>query len=451
MYQQLFGTDGVRGTANREPITAAAAMRLAQSAARVLMAGGETPVAVVGRDTRASGEFLESAVASGLASLGIDVLLAGIIPTPAVAYLTACHEAAFGVVISASHNPFDDNGIKFFGSTGYKLSDRQEREIEAEYSRPGEHIPLPIGKGVGRIKPLPGAVEQYAAFATSTIPKRISLSGLRMVVDVANGAAFQTTPVALARLGAKVDLRYATPDGYNINAGCGGTHPDTLARLVRESRADLGIAHDGDADRLLLCDERGDPLDGDEILAIAAIYLLRIGQLRENTVVGTLMTNFGLDELMHQLGGKVLRTQVGDRFVIDSMVDHNLNLGGEQSGHIIFRDFTTTGDGLISALQILSIMVSSEKPLSELRQLLRKFPQVQRNVPVREKLPFEQFPLLMRRLANAEQELAGKGRVVLRYSGTELKARLLLEGPEGTDLEHLADAIEHALNQELGG
>jgi phosphoglucosamine mutase len=223
-----------------------------------------------------------------------------------------------------------------------------------------------------------------------------------------------------------------------------------LAQLVRESQADLGIAHDGDADRLLLCDERGNTLDGDEILAIAAIYLLRIGQLRDNTVVGTLMTNFGLDELMHQLGGKVLRAKVGDRHVIDSMVDHNLNLGGEQSGHIIFRDFTTTGDGLISALQILSVMVSSEKPLSELRRLLRKFPQVQRNVPVREKLPFEQFPLLMRRLANAEQELAGKGRVVLRYSGTELKARLLLEGPEGTHLDHLADAIEHALNQELG-
>ena len=450
MSQRLFGTDGVRGTANRDPITAPAAMRLAQSAARVLMTPGEPPVAIVGRDTRASGEFLESAVASGLASLGIDVLLAGIIPTPAIAYLTACHEAAFGVVISASHNPFEDNGIKFFRSTGYKLSDREEREIEAEYSRHSHHIQLPIGKGVGRIKPLPGAVEQYAAFAVSTVPKRTSLSGLRIVLDAANGAAFQTTPLALARLGAKLDLRYATPDGYNINAGCGGTHPETLAHLVRESQADLGLAHDGDADRLLLCDECGNPLDGDEILAIAANCLLRIGQLRENTVVATLMTNFGLDELMHQLGGKVLRTKVGDRYVIESMVDHNLNLGGEQSGHIVFRDFTTTGDGLISALQILSIMVSSEKPLSELRRLLHKFPQVQRNVLVREKLPFEQFPLLIRQLAGAEQELAGRGRVVLRYSGTEPKARLLLEGPEATQLEHLADAIEHALRHELG-
>ena len=382
--QQLFGTDGVRGTANREPITAPSAMRLAQSAARVLLPGGETsrPVAIVGRDTRASGEFLESAVASGLASLGVDVLLAGIIPTPAIAYLTACHEAAFGVVISASHNPFDDNGIKFFRCTGYKLSNAEEDEIEAEYSRYRQCVRLPIGKGVGRIKPLRDAVEQYAAFAASTVPKRMSLSGLRVVVDLANGAAFQTTPLVLATLGAKVDVRYAAPDGYNINEGCGGTHPDTLAQLVRESGADLGLAHDGDADRLLLCDERGSPLDGDEILAIAATYLLQIDQLRANTVVATLMTNFGLDELMHQMGGKVLRTKVGDRNVIESMVDHNLNLGGEQSGHIIFRDFTTTGDGLISALQILSIMVSSKKSLSELRQILRKYPQVLRSVRV---------------------------------------------------------------------
>lgn len=450
--QQLFGTDGVRGTANRDPITAFAAMRLAQSAARVLLPPGETshPVVVIGRDTRASGEFLESAVATGLASLGVDVLLAGIIPTPAVAYLTACHEAAFGIVISASHNPFDDNGIKFFRSTGYKLSDAEEGEIEAEYFRPHESVQLPTGKSVGRIKPLRGAVEQYAAFAASTVPKGMSLSGLRIVVDLANGASFQTTPLVLATLGAKVDVRYAAPDGYNINEGCGGTYPGTLAELVRESGADLGLAHDGDADRLLLCDERSRPLDGDEILAIAATYLLQIDQLRANTVVATLMTNFGLDELMHQLGGKVLRTKVGDRYVIESMVDHNLNLGGEQSGHIIFRDFTTTGDGLISALQILSIMVSSEKPLSELRRILRKFPQVQRNIPVKEKLPFEQFPALIRQLATAERELAGKGRVVLRYSGTEPKARLLLEGPEVTQLAHLAGAIEHALNEALG-
>lgn len=453
MSERLFGTDGVRGTANRDPITAPAAMRLAQSAARVLISAGEIsrPAAVVGRDTRASGEFLESAVASALASLGVDVLLAGIIPTPAVAYLTACHEAALGVVISASHNPFDDNGIKFFRSTGYKLRVPEEHEIEAEYFRGHEFAQLPIGKGVGRIKPLRGAVEQYAAFAASTVRKRMSLSGLRIVADLANGSAFQTTPLVLASLGAKVDIRYASPDGYNINEACGATHPGALARLVRESGADLGLAHDGDADRLLLCDELGNPLDGDEILAIAATYLLQIDQLRANTVVATLMTNFGLDELMHQLGGKVLRTNVGDRYVIESMVDHNLNFGGEQSGHIIFRDFTTTGDGLISALQILSIMVSSEKPLSELRRTLRKFPQVQRNVAVREKLPFEQFPLVMRRLAAAERELAGKGRVVLRYSGTEPKARLLLEGPKATQLEHLADAIEHALNEELGG
>jgi phosphoglucosamine mutase len=447
--QKLFGTDGVRGIANIEPITAGSALRLAQAAVRVLVKEESCPTVVVGRDTRASGEMLESAIAAGLASNGIHVLLAGVVPTPAVAYLTARYCAAFGIVISASHNPFQDNGIKFFGATGYKLTDESEDAIESEYHRPLAYQ-LPTGKSVGRIRRIQEAAEEYAVFAASTIPKDFSLSGVKVVVDMANGAAYQTTPMVLAMLGAAVDLHSGAPDGFNINADCGSTHPATLSRLVKESGAAFGIAHDGDADRLLFCDDQAFALDGDELLAIAAVDLLQRNQLQKNTVVATLMSNFGLDEVLHRHGGKVFRTEVGDRYVMDALVQQQLNLGGEQSGHLIFRDFTTTGDGLVAALQIIAIMVRTGKPLSELRRILKKFPQVLRNVTVREKAPFEQFDRLGQRLREAQSILNGKGRVMLRYSGTEPKARLLLEGPDADELHNLADAIVEELARSLG-
>ena len=279
MPQKLFGTDGVRGIANSEPITAASALRLAQAAVRVLVRGENHLVVVVGRDSRASGEMLESALAAGLASNGIQVLLAGVVPTPAVAYLTITHCAAFGIVISASHNPFEDNGIKFFGPDGYKLSDHSERAIESEYHRPGTY-PLPTGKSVGRISRIRDATEEYVAFAASTVPKDFSLSGVKIAVDMANGAAYQTTPMVLAMLGANVDLHSSTPDGFNINADCGSTRPSNLSRLVQESSAAFGLAHDGDADRLLFCDDHGSALDGDELMAIAAMDLLSRNQLQ---------------------------------------------------------------------------------------------------------------------------------------------------------------------------
>jgi phosphoglucosamine mutase len=447
--QKLFGTDGVRGIANSEPITARSALSLAQAAARVLVKEENCPTVVVGRDTRASGEMLESAMAAGLASNGIHVLLAGIVPTPAVAYLTARYGASFGIVISASHNPFQDNGIKFFGATGYKLSDECERAIESEYYRPGTYL-LPTGKSVGRIRRLHEATEEYAAFAASTVPQDFTLSGVKVTVDMANGAAYQTTPMVLAMLGADIDLHSGVPDGFNINLDCGSMHPAILSRFVRESGAAFGIAHDGDADRLLFCDDHGSALDGDELLAIAALDLLRRDRLQKNTVVATVMSNFGLDEVLHRNGGKVFRTEVGDRYVMDALVQQELNLGGEQSGHLIFRDFTTTGDGLISALQVIAIMLRTGKPLSELRRVLRKFPQVLRNVTVREKAPFEQFDRLIERLREAESRLRGKGRVMLRYSGTELKARLLLEGPDTDELHKLAEAIIEELAKSLG-
>jgi phosphoglucosamine mutase len=447
--QKLFGTDGVRGIANVEPITVESALRLVQSAARVLAKEESYPVVIVGRDTRASGEMLESAIAAGLAASGVHVLLSGIIPTPAVAFLVPFHSALFGIMITASHNPFQDNGIKFFGANGYKLSDELELAIESEYFSSAAPRRA-IGKSIGRIRQIQEATEQYVAFAASTVPKDFSLPGIKVLVDSANGAAYRTTPIVLSKLGAEVDLRFGTPDGFNINLDCGSTHPSTLSRLVQQSGAAFGIAHDGDADRVLFCDEQGVPLDGDELLAIAAADLLARNQLRGNTLVATVMSNFGLDEVLRRNGGKVLRTDVGDRFVIDAMVQHQLNFGGEQSGHLIFRDFSTTGDGLIAALQIMAIMVRTGKTLGELRQILHKFPQVLRNLTVREKLPFEQFGGLTKRVAEAESRLHGKGRVLLRYSGTEPKARLLLEGPDADELNELAERIVGELAKNLG-
>ena len=449
MSQKLFGTDGVRGTANIEPITAAWVLKLAGAAAGVLAKQESDPTVIVGRDTRVSGEMLESAIAAGLASCGVDVLIAGIVPTPAIAYLTPTHQAAFGVVISASHNPFQDNGIKFFGPDGYKLSDRLELAIEAEFF--GNDSPrLATRKSIGRIRRLRDSIEQYAAFACSTVPKGFSLSGTTIAIDAANGAAHETTPLVLSKLGARIELIAATPNGFNINKECGSTHPERLCELVRKTGAEFGVAHDGDADRLLFCDETGDPLDGDELMAIAGVDLLSRGQLRDNALVTTVMSNFGLDAVFNDRGGKVLRTNVGDRCVIGALIQHELNFGGEQSGHLVFRDFVTTGDGLVSALQVLEIMQRTGKPLSELRTVMKKFPQLLRNVVVREKRPFEQFSGLMKQVAEAQSRLAGKGRVLLRYSGTEPLARLLLEGPDAGELDQLAEGIIQELAKNLG-
>jgi phosphoglucosamine mutase len=446
--QKLFGTDGIRGAANVEPLTPGSVVNLGLAAAKILGNSDlcDRPKAVLGRDTRASGEFLEAAITAGLASAGVDVVQSGVVPTPAVAYLTARYQASFGIVLSASHNLFEDNGIKFFGPDGYKLTIDQESAIEAAFYEK-QFISSPR---VGRTRIMPDAVEEYVAFAVTTVPKSFSLRGWKIAIDLANGAAFRTTPLALDRLGSDLVIQGSEPNGVNINEECGSTHPEALSALVQNSGSVLGIAHDGDADRLLFCDERGDPLDGDDLLAIAASYLVRKGALRRNTVAATIMSNFGLDALLHRLGGQVLRTAIGDRPVIEAMVKNDLNLGGEQSGHLIFRDFVTTGDGLISALQILSIMDATGKRLSELRGVLEKYPQEQRNIPVREKLPFEQYPAIMKQLGSAKACLAGSGRVVLRYSGTEPKARLLLEGSDHGVLKKLADDIQAEIEATLG-
>ncbi|MBV9997651.1 MAG: phosphoglucosamine mutase [Verrucomicrobia bacterium] len=449
----MFGTDGIRGLANREPITPLSAVKVAMAAAAVLVAPkpwSTRPHVVIGRDTRASGEYLEQALGAGLAAAGVDVLTAGVIPTPAVAYLTRDSGAAFGVVVSASHNPFDDNGIKFFAGSGYKLTDAEEWAIENAFDEVVPGSPLPVGAGVGRIRSYPSAAGQYAGFAVSTVPQNVSLAGRRVVLDCANGAAYHTTPLALRTLGIEVELAHAEPDGYNINAGCGSMHPEVIAERVKARPGAVGIAHDGDADRVLFCDENGEIVDGDELLALAAADLLAQGRLRENTLVATVMSNYGLDAALAGRGAKVLRTGVGDRHVIEAMVERDLNLGGEQSGHLIFRDYVTTGDGLVAALQVLATMASTGRPLCELRKTLRKYPQVQRNVRVREKVPFGEVVPVQTALNAAEAQLAGCGRVLLRYSGTEPKARLLLEGPDQGQLLRLADTLEAALRSSLG-
>lgn len=440
MTRRYFGTDGVRGRAGETPITAEFAEKLGRALVRVL--GKRQPVIAIGRDTRESGPRLEAALARGLASAGGEVRLLGVLPTPGVAAFVVANRLDAGAVISASHNPAHDNGIKFFSGDGFKLPDATELALE-------QQLEGPATDGAGAVAALDHAAPQYVAHALQSLPAGFSLHGLKVAVDCANGAAGETTPAALRTLGAEVYLFHATPDGSNINAGCGSTVSREISRLVKETGAQVGLSHDGDADRLLLCDETGDPLDGDELLAMAALDLLRRGELAGQTVVATVMSNLGLDEAIEEAGGKVLRTAVGDRYVLEAMRKGGFILGGEQSGHLIFLRHGTTGDGLVSALQIFRLMAESGKPLSELRQVLRKYPQAQRAVAVKSKPPLESVPAIQSALAAAEQALAPRGRVLVRYSGTEPKLRILLEGREAGLLETLADRIADAVGQSL--
>lgn len=445
MSRRFFGTDGIRGTANVEPLTPATILRLAQAGAAEIGAGNTGPLKVViGRDTRASGDMIESALIAGLTSMGAEIWRAGTVPTPAVALLTRELGANAGIAITASHNPWEDNGIKFFRADGFKLDDDIEARIEARVLS-GE-TPA-TGDAVGRVHRIDDAVERYITASCATLPPGFSLRGLKLVVDCANGAASVSTPAALRRLGAEVIATHCTPDGANINEDCGSTHPEELARLVRESGAHAGIAHDGDADRLLFCDEHAEIVDGDELLAITALDHLRRGALREQTLVATVMSNFGLEEALAPAGGRVVRSAVGDRYVLGEMKARGLNVGGEQSGHLIFLDHGTTGDGLVAALQILRVMVESGEPLSVLKRTLVKYPQAQRNLRVRSKPPLASLAPVQAAIAQAEQALGARGRVLVRYSGTEPKVRVLVEGRDAAQIEAMADAISDALRE----
>ena len=434
----LFGTDGVRGLANGE-LTPELALEVASAAARVLIAHDAThrPVAVVGRDPRASGEMLEAAVVAGLTSAGADVLLLGVVPTPAVAYLTASYGADVGVVLSASHNPMPDNGLKLFASGGVKLPDEIEREIEAAVDE-GPTV-RPIGAAIGRLRPADDAIERYGAHLLVAQPNR--LDGLHVVVDCANGAASQIAPEVYRGAGAQVTAIAAHPDGLNINDGVGSTHLDHLIDAVRRSGAHLGIAHDGDADRCLAVDATGNPVDGDQLLAICAVAVREAGGLRDDTVVATVMSNLGFHHAMRDAGIGVLTTAVGDRHVLEALRAKELSLGGEQSGHIIFADHATTGDGLLTALNVMARMTAQNATLAELAAIVQRLPQTLVNVRVDDRDAVAVSPSVAAAVAAAEDELGDSGRVLLRPSGTEQLVRVMVEA---ATQEH-ADAIAHRL------
>ena len=455
--KKIFGTDGVRGTANVEPVTAETALKLGRAAAYVFKnlerqsRGRGKHKIVIGKDTRLSGYMLENAISSGILSMGVDVLFIGPLPTPGVAYATRSLRADAGIVITASHNPYADNGIKFFRADGYKLDDKIEDEIEnLVFSGEIENI-RPTADAVGKAVRIDDALGRYIEFAKASFPRGLTLEGVRIVVDCAHGAAYKSTPCVLRELGAEVMVYGNQPNGMNINQDCGSMHPEAMCRKVVEHKAQLGIAHDGDADRVLLCDEKGNLIDGDDIMAIAALDMLAQKTLAEKTLVTTVMSNAGLEAAVKSAGGRVIRTAVGDRNVIDEMLRHGFNFGGEQSGHLIFRDFGTTGDGLVAALQILRIVKARQMPLSKLAKCWTRFPQLITNVRVREKKPFEQLDGVAQLVGAAGVELKKQGgRLLLRYSGTEPKARLLLEGRDAKVLEKWSQKICAAIQKQIG-
>jgi phosphoglucosamine mutase len=455
--KKIFGTDGVRGTANIEPVTAETALKLGRAAGHVFKnlqssqrVRGKHKI-VIGKDTRLSGYMIENALSSGILSMGVDVLFIGPLPTPGVAYVTRSLRADAGIVITASHNPYDDNGIKFFRPDGYKLDDNIEGQIEElVFSGAIENI-RPTADEIGKAVRIDDALGRYIEFAKASFPKGLTLEGMRIVVDCAHGAAYKSTPCVLRELGAEVIIYGNHPDGMNINKDCGSMHPQQMCQKVYEYRADLGIAHDGDADRVVMCDESGQLIDGDDIMAIAGLHMIENGTLKQNTVVATVMSNAGLDAAIEAVGGHVIHTNVGDKQVIDEMLRGGYNFGGEQSGHLIFSDHSTTGDGLVAALQILQIMKIRGTPLSKLTRCWTRFPQVNSSIRVREKRPLEELDGVLRLVSEAEAELKlDGGRVLLRYSGTEPKARLLLEGRNAAALERWNEVITDAIRRQVG-
>ncbi len=447
--RKLFGTDGVRGVANQEPMTSEMALRIGRAAAHVFRDSTRRHRVVIGKDTRLSGYMIESALTAGLCSMGMDVLLVGPVPTPGIAFLTRSLRADAGVVISASHNPYEDNGIKFFGRDGFKLPDAVEAKMEELIFSGSVDAIRPTAAEIGKALRIDDALGRYNEYVKSSIPRGMDLTGLRIVVDSANGAAYKIGPRIFIELGASVVSLYDQPNGANINQGCGSLHPEMISRAVIANGADIGIAFDGDADRTILCDENGKVVDGDAIMAICALQLMREGRLRHNTLVATVMSNLGLERAMQEAGGRLLRAPVGDRYVMEKMLEGGYNLGGEQSGHLIFLDHNTTGDGLITALQVLAIMKQEAKPLSRLAACMRSYPQVLVNVKVREKRDLLSVPEIAPRIAAIENALGTNGRLLIRYSGTEPKLRIMLEGDNESEIRRYADELADIVRTKL--
>jgi phosphoglucosamine mutase len=470
--RHLFGTDGVRGVANQDPMTSEMALKLGRAIAKVLHdakrgdATARGPAVkysrkddengkhrykiLIGKDTRLSGYMLETALASGIVSMGVDVLLVGPMPTPGVAFLTRSMRADAGVVISASHNPYQDNGIKFFSSDGFKLPDEVEARMERLIFSGETEESRPTASEIGKAFRISDAVGRYNVFLKNSFPRHLTLEGLRIVVDCGHGAAYKVVPEVLSELGAEVLPIGVQPDGENINRRCGALYPETAREVLLHERADFGVALDGDADRAVFIDETGEVLDGDQVLAICALDMHRKGTLKGSGVVATVMSNLGLDLAMQKAGLEVIRTQVGDRYVVERMLADNYNLGGEQSGHIVFLDHNTTGDGAVTCLQMLNLIVETRKRLSELKNVMQRLPQVLVNVNVTEKRDFSEMPKVSRKIADVTRALGERGRVLVRYSGTELLARIMLEGEEEKKICAMAEEIAGEIRAEIG-
>jgi len=448
--RKLFGTDGIRGVANLDPMTSEMAMQLGRAAAHIFMRRAGRHQIVIGKDTRISGYMLESALTSGICSMGVDVLLVGPMPTPAIAFLTRSLRADAGVVISASHNAYQDNGIKFFSNDGFKLPDEVEARIEQLIvSDEISHL-RPTADLIGKAYRIDDADGRYIEFTKRSLPRELDFQGMKLVVDCANGAAYKVAPTILKELGAKVEIIGNQPDGMNINAGCGAVHPGKLQEAVLRHQADIGIALDGDADRAIFVCEQGTIIDGDHVMAALGLDLHRQGLLAKQTVVGTVMSNFGLELSLSKAGIKLVRTPVGDRYLLERMQPEGYNFGGEQSGHFIFLDHNTTGDGLISALQVLSLMKRTKQPLSELAKAMSAVPQVLLNVKVKQKPDLESIPDIARAIRESEQRLNGCGRVVVRYSGTEPLLRIMVEGEKDSVINEVAEGLARVVRAHIG-
>lgn len=443
MTRKLFGTDGIRGLANSGDMTPEVAFRIGAAVAyQASQRVTHRPRVVVGKDTRLSGYLFETAVASGICALGGEVLLCGPLPTPAIAHLTTSMRADAGMVISASHNPYQDNGIKIFGADGFKLPDEQEAEIETLIFGSALDRNRPTGTNLGRAERLDDASGRYVAFVKASFPKELTLEGLKIVVDAAHGAAYRTAPLVFSELGAKTYTLGNQPNGENINHGVGALHPAACAAEVRRQGAHLGIALDGDADRVIVIDDKGNEVDGDVLMALCARRMLREKRLRKKTLVATVMSNLGLERALEREDGRLVRCQVGDRYVVETMRKRGFNFGGEQSGHLVFLDHATTGDGLVAAMQVLGILVREQRPLSELTQdAMERVPQVLVNVSLPDRRPLKELRATSRRIAQAEQSLGKDGRVLVRWSGTEPKLRVMIEGPEEDRITAMAQEI----------
>ncbi|MBI5233245.1 MAG: phosphoglucosamine mutase [Deltaproteobacteria bacterium] len=450
MEKRLFGTDGIRGTANIEPMTAETALKLGRAIAYLFKKEPRRHRIVIGKDTRLSGYMLESAMMAGVCSMGVDVMLVGPLPTPGIAFITTSMRADAGVVISASHNQYQDNGIKFFSRDGLKLPCELEKRIERFIFEDEDPTHRPTASEVGKAYRVDDAIGRYVVFVKNTFPKELTLDGLKIAVDCANGAAYKVAPEVFYELGAEVIPIGATPDGENINKDCGALYPELIAGEVKRSGADIGIALDGDGDRCIMVDEKGNIIDGDHIMAIAAVAMLKEDTLKKRTLVATVMSNSGLDEVIGNVGGSLIRTSVGDRYVVEEMLRGGYNLGGEQSGHIVFFDHTTTGDGIITALQVLSLMVKEGKKLSELSSVMQTCPQVLLNVKVREKKNLEGIPSVANALNVVIERLKGRGRAFVRYSGTEPLVRITVEGHDKQEIDVLANGLKEVIERELG-